>query len=180
VEIAEFPYRRIVVIGPIAAGKSTFAQRLARRLGNEYVELDALYWEPHWVPAPPERFRAAVAQIADRPAWVVAGNFANDIIWPRADLIVWLDYSLAVVLWRLLIRTLRRCWRCELLWGTNYERLSTQLKVWSRESNFHRAVVAHWPTRRENLRQMIAFTHTNPKVLRFRRPRETEAWFESL
>lgn len=61
------PGRRIVVVGTSGSGKTTMARRLAERLGYPHVELDALYWEPHWTPAPVEVFRERVRQ-AIRPA----------------------------------------------------------------------------------------------------------------
>jgi len=38
--------RRLVVVGTTGAGKSTLAKRLSETLGLNFVELDALYWEP--------------------------------------------------------------------------------------------------------------------------------------
>ena len=65
------------------------------------------------------------------PGWVLAGNYSKlrDIIWPRAESIIWLDYPFLLVFERLLSRTKRRWWRKELLWGTNSERLLSQFKL---------------------------------------------------
>lgn len=40
---------------------------------------------------------------------MVAGNYGavRDLLWPRADTIVWMDYSLPLVLHRLTARTYR-------------------------------------------------------------------------
>lgn len=46
-----FPYRRIVIIGTTSSGKSTLAEKLAQTLGLDFIELDALHWEPDWVAA---------------------------------------------------------------------------------------------------------------------------------
>ena len=37
---------RVVVVGTTCSGKTTYAGRLARALGAQHVELDALYWLP--------------------------------------------------------------------------------------------------------------------------------------
>jgi adenylate kinase family enzyme len=49
--LSNFPYKRIVVIGTTSSGKSTLAKQLAEKIGGDYIELDALYWEPNWVAA---------------------------------------------------------------------------------------------------------------------------------
>ena len=84
---------RVVVVGATGSGKSIFAQRLAARLGAEYVELDELFWEADWTEAAPDVFRARVERATAGPRWVVAGNYGRvrDLLWPRADTVVWLD-----------------------------------------------------------------------------------------
>jgi adenylate kinase family enzyme len=49
----------------VPAGKSTLAHRLARTLDVAFVELDALFWGPHWTPAPLGIFRM---RAEERPA----------------------------------------------------------------------------------------------------------------
>ena len=48
------PYwaQRINVVGTTCTGKTTLARRLSEVLGIPHVEMDALYWEPNWTPAP--------------------------------------------------------------------------------------------------------------------------------
>jgi len=45
------PARRIAVVGVTGCGKTTFAAALAAALDLAHIELDALHWEPDWVPA---------------------------------------------------------------------------------------------------------------------------------
>src|SRR5215211_387588 len=68
-----FPYHHIVVIGTTSSGKSTLAERLAERLDMDFIELDALHWEPNWQEAPLEVFRARVEAATQAKRWVVAG-----------------------------------------------------------------------------------------------------------
>lgn len=105
--------RRIVVKGTTAAGKSTVAAELARRLRLVHVELDALHHGPNWNEASAEVLRARVAAaLAAAPAgWVVDGNYdgkLGDLVLAEADTIVWLDLPLAPKLRRLWARTRRR------------------------------------------------------------------------
>src|SRR5205809_1832315 len=88
--------RRVVVVGTTGSGKTTLAGRLAQRLGVPHVELDALHWEANWVEAGDEVFRERAARALTGSAWVVDGNYSKvrDIVWGRADMVVWLDYPL--------------------------------------------------------------------------------------
>jgi len=116
--------KRISVVGTTGSGKTTFARELAQRLGVPHVELDALHWEPNWTEAPLEVFRARVDLALRGEAWVIDGNYSKvrDIIWSRADTVVWLDYALPIILWQLLKRTLKRVFIREELWGKNRRR----------------------------------------------------------
>ena len=70
-----------------------------------------------------EAFRQAVAQALSGPAWVTDGNYSKvrDLIWSRATTLVWLDYSLPVILWQLTQRTWKRIITHEELWNGNRE-----------------------------------------------------------
>ena len=105
-----FSYHHVVVIGTTSSGKSTLANRLAEKIHAEFIDLDSLHWEPNWVEAPDEIFRERVEMATSSQSWVVAGNYhvVRDIIWPRADSIIWLDYPFHIVFLRLLTRTIRR------------------------------------------------------------------------
>src|SRR5215203_2020275 len=99
--------QRIAVVGTSGSGKTTLARQLSGRLGLAHVELDALHWDPGWVPTPAAIFQERAAAALNSPAWVVDGNYpeVRDLIWRRADTIVWLDYGLGLILWRLTLRT---------------------------------------------------------------------------
>ena len=85
---------RIVVVGVTGSGKTTLARQLAERFGVRHVELDGLNWEANWVQASTEVFRERVTEATAGDGWVVDGNYrkTHDITWPRATMIVWLDY----------------------------------------------------------------------------------------
>jgi adenylate kinase family enzyme len=115
--------QRISIVGTTGSGKTTLAGQVSQRLQIPHVELDALHWEPNWTTAEHEVFRDRVTQALSGDRWVVDGNYGvvRDIIWERADTVVFLDYSFWVIMRRLLERTLRRSLKQEELWSGNRE-----------------------------------------------------------
>ncbi len=178
----EFPYKKLIVIGTTGSGKSTLAERLAHKLGGDFIELDALNWGPDWTPAGDELLRSRVEKAILAPCWVVAGNYSKTrpITWTRADAIIWLDYSFPLVFWRLTVRTFRRAITQEELWNGNRERLWWHFKVWSDESLFRWLFKTYWRRKREYPALLSHPEYAHLKVLRFKSPRETDIWMESL
>ena len=123
--------KRIIVIGTTGSGKTVLAQEIAQRFAIPHIELDALYWGPDWTPYPQEEFRTSVEQATRGANWVIDGNHSHisDIVWPRANTLIWLDYALPVILWHLVKRTTRRLVFQQELWHGNRETLQNQF-VW--------------------------------------------------
>jgi adenylate kinase family enzyme len=181
--MSSFPYHRIVVIGTTSSGKSTLAERLANRLHMDFIELDALHWEPNWQEAPLDVFRARVEKaLRQAERWVVAGNYhvVRDLVWPKAEAVIWLDYSLWRIFWQLTRRTFARWWNQELLWGKNRENLWMHFKLWSQESLFHWLFKTYWRRKREYPMLLSLPQHQHLKLIRLGYPKETEKWLESL
>lgn len=177
-----FPCKRIVVVGATGCGKSTLAERLSKKLELETIELDALYWKPDWVGSSDEEFRAKVEAATRTPGWVLAGNYSvtRDIVWPRAEAVVWLDYPLFLVMGRLL-RRIWGHWRTqELMWGTNRETFWVHFKLWSKDSLVNWLFQSYWRRKRTYPQFFARPEHAHLKVFRFMHPREMEAWFETL
>lgn len=172
--------RRIVVVGTTGSGKTTMAGRLSARLGIPHTELDALNWGPAWQMRPPEEFRAAVEQATRGETWVVDGNYsrAREIIWPRADTVIWLDYPLPLILWRLWWRTLRRGILRQELWSGNRERLRTHF--FTRDSLFLWALQTYRRRRREYPQLLRKPEYSHLKLVHLRSPRMAEMWLEQV
>jgi adenylate kinase family enzyme len=177
-----FPYSKIIILGTTSSGKSTLAKRLAEMLGLDLIELDALHWEQNWREVPDEVFLASVETATKAQRWIVAGSYhiARDLIWARAEFAIWLDYSLGRILWQLTHRTFRRWWTQELLWGTNREHLWVHFKLWSTDSLFHWLFKTYWKRKREYPLLLSSTQYEHLKIIRFRHPRETEAWLQNI
>ncbi len=178
-----FPFERVAVVGVTSSGKSTAALALVARLRLELVELDALNWDAGWQPAPRETFLARVDEAAPRDGrWVAAGDYrvARELLWRRADCVVWLDFPLHTVFWQLLRRSVRRWWTQELLWGKNRETIWTHLRVWSKDSLVYWLFATYWAKRGELLEQLAKPEHRHLKVFRFQRREELDDFLQSI
>jgi adenylate kinase family enzyme len=140
--------RRINVVGSSGSGKSTVGAALANRMGVPHVEIDALAWQPGWVMVEPTELRSRVTAAIAGDEWVVDGNYgvARDLVWARADTVVWLDPPFPLLMWRIVRRTVTRAMRGQVLWGTNRESLR---QARSREWIVWWAVGDYWRRRRE-------------------------------
>jgi hypothetical protein len=68
-------------------------RQLAGSLGVPFVELDAIFHLPGWGELPRDDFRQRVSEALTADRWVVDGNYSavQDLVWQRADTVVWLD-----------------------------------------------------------------------------------------
>jgi adenylate kinase family enzyme len=118
--------RRIAVVGTSGSGKTWLGREIARRLVVPFVELDSIYHQPGWQPLPAEEFRRRVADIVAGAGWVIDGNYSavRDVVWTRADTVIWFDLPRRVVMRQLVTRTLRRAITRAELWNGNREPLT--------------------------------------------------------
>jgi adenylate kinase family enzyme len=175
---------RILVIGTSGAGKTTLARTIAQRLPLSHIELDALNWQPGWrdlVRSDPAEFTRGVAAAIERDGWVADGNYAvvRNLLWRNASHLVWLDYSRAVIMRRVIGRSLLRvALRTELWEGTgNRERWHSLLQpshpiLWAWRT---------WAALRQETEALIERTeYAHLNVLRLRRPGQARPAVETL
>lgn len=154
------PQKLAIISTASGCGKTTLGRALAATLDATYVELDALVHGPHWTEMPDEKLRAAVAPLLEHPRWVVDGNYRKklgDLVFARAELVVWLDLPLHVWFPRLLARTWRRWWRDEVLWNGNRESLRDVF--WGKDSLFAYALRTYRQRQREFPDMLAPYAH---------------------
>lgn len=164
--------RRVLVIGPCGAGKSTAARQLGDKSGLPVIHLDRIYWRAGWVEPPPEEFAARLDDALNGPAWIIDGNYGGsmELRMGHADTLVYLDFPIPLCLWR----TVRRIWtyrgksRPDVTEGCP-ERLDISF-LW---------YIACWPwTKRPSLtRRVGSFAG---QVHHFRSPAALQGWIDGL
>jgi adenylate kinase family enzyme len=170
---------RISVVGTSGSGKTTLARQISQRLAIPHIELDALYHEPNWAEAPTDVFRKRVQQALSGDSWVVDGNYTKvrDIVWSRADTVVWLDYSLPVIMKRLVRRTFQRVVMQEELWNGNRETWQT---TFSRDSIILWALTTYRKNRKQYPILLSQPEYAHLKVVHLRSPKIRHTWLLSL
>ena len=150
-------------------------------MGVAHVELDALYFGPGFstVPLDVLRERTSHALVGDR--WVTDGNKSSvrDLVWPRADTIVWLDYPLLVSLWRLAGRGRKRSTslRAE-AGGQGSTALPKQFVAGAR--GVTTALRSHRGQRRTYPIMFAAPENRHLAVVRLRSPRAASTWLAQV
>jgi adenylate kinase family enzyme len=115
---------RIAITGPSGSGKTTLAVELARVAGLRHVEVDALHHGPNWESCGAEALRQRVLAATEGDGWVVDSTYhgmLGPLVPERADVLVWLDLPVPLVMWRLVRRTAARIRNRTELWNGNVE-----------------------------------------------------------
>lgn len=168
--------QRICIIGTTGSGKTTLARQVSQRFLIPHIELDALHWEPNWTSAEAQVFRDRVTEALSGERWVVDGNYSavRDIVWGKADTVVFLDYPFWLVIGRLMRRTLRRSLNQEELWSGNRENIRKSFL--SQESIVLWMLQTYQPNRKKYplLFQQPEYAHLS--VVHLQSPKIAEDW----
>jgi adenylate kinase family enzyme len=175
---------RVAIIGSSGAGKSTLARRLGSRLAAPVVELDAINWQAGWrdlATHDPEAFvhRTRTAIAGER--WVSDGGYrvVLPLILARATDVVWLDYSRAVVMRRVIGRSILRTLTRRELWPGTGNR--EEVRRWLNREHPIRWAWATLADRRLRYGALFAdLANAGVALHRLRRPRDAATLVETL
>ncbi len=104
-------YKRIYIIGNSASGKTSLAKQLSRILKIKAYDLDDFYWQKKFAKKRnPKIVEKLVKKVTRRKTWVIEGVYSSCVTCSleKADLIIWLDYPVHVITWRLLKRQIKK------------------------------------------------------------------------
>jgi adenylate kinase family enzyme len=175
---------RISVVGSSGSGKTTVSLTLADELGYPRLELDGVFHQPDWTPLPDDEFRDRVQGFARGDRWVIDGNYAsqgvNELVWDRADTVVWLDLPRSVTVRRVAWRSLSRTTRRQELWNGNTESWRYLMR-WDPEVNAVRSSwTRHGPTRATYERQVADPRWSHLAVHRLRTPSDVAVFLDRV
>lgn len=169
--------KRILIFGVSGSGKTTLAEKLAAKTGIPLHLADEIAWNPGWQEVPMAEQLRRVLEIVEQDAWILDSAYGKwlDVVFPRVELIVCLDYPRAISLTRLIRRTFRRCLYKEKSCNGNQESFR---KVFSRDS------IILWffksfSNKNKQMRQWAS--RANGKtVITCKSPKDAEHWLSGL
>lgn len=154
----------IIVLGTSGVGKTTVAKQVAAYFGLKQVSLDQLHWLPNWERAGREVLRNKVDEITRDNGWVIDGNYSSvrDILWPRANIAIWLDFSFGTAIFGAFKRISAGTYQAP---GCK----DTFSRAFTKESIFLWILKSHWRHKKEY--NLIFKNHTFPnlKVIRLKK-----------
>lgn len=169
---------RVLFYGVTGSGKSSAAHAYAAASGlPEFSADDDIGWLPGWQQRSVEQQREIAADVAARDRWVLDSAYGvwRDILVPRAELVVALDFPRWLSLSRLLRRSLRRVFTKEPVCNGNIETLG---RLFARDSIFYwhfnsfakkKRVFREWQSNPDM-----------PPVMVFRMPRYLNDWLAQV
>jgi len=169
---------RILILGRTGSGKTTLARELAAALDMPHVELDSLYFGPDFSTAPLDVLRERTTAAIAGERWVTDGNkrAVRDLVWPRADTVIWLDYGFHVSAWRLAKRARARTSALSAQAARTGSRSGVPKQMLAAARGVSKALRSHRGQRREYPRLFAQPANRHLAVARLRSPAATRKW----
>jgi hypothetical protein len=130
-----------------------------------------------------ETFRGRVRSAVTGERWVVDGNYRAagvlELVWSRADTVVWLDYPLPLTLGRLARRIIARIRDGAELWPGTGNRETVRNAFFNRDPLLWFALRTHRGRRKRLAEALTRPESAHLALHRFYDPREADRWLEA-
>lgn len=159
--------KRIAIIGSGGSGKSTLAIKLGTILHLPVHHLDAIYWQPGWVPTESKQFLTDQQKILKHDVWIIDGNYGStmDARLAKADTIIFLHFKTTRCLYGITKRRLQYRNQTRPDMGKDCpEKLDWEFFHWVR--NFNKTKVPAIYKRLAQLENKTILIFKSPKELR--------------
>ncbi len=115
--------KKIVIVGTSGSGKTCLGKKLSQISGLPQTDLDEIFWLPGWIESDRRELEQKISEKVNSDEWIISGNYnrVSDVIWQKANMMIWLDYPLLKIFWRCLKRSFRRIVTREICCNGNYE-----------------------------------------------------------
>ena len=168
---------RNLVYGVTWSGKSTAALAIGQRTGLPVTLVDELTWLPDWMPVEGSVQRELMGEIVAGERWVLDSSYGAwlDLVLPRVQLVVGLDYPRWLSFGRLVRRTVSGA-------VTREPRCNGNVESWRNMLSRESILIWHFRSfaRKRDRMRVWAADPGGPEALLFRCPRELDAWLEGL
>jgi adenylate kinase family enzyme len=100
---------KIAIIGSGGSGKSTFARILGEITKLPVYHLDALHFQPGWIPMPNDEWDHLQKKLVEEEKWIIDGNYGRtlDIRLNEADVIIFFDLPRWLTVFRVVKRRIK-------------------------------------------------------------------------
>lgn len=115
---------KIWIIGPPGAGKTTISKKLYHDLCIPYLELDEVYWKPNW-----EKRNDVIEKVMipflQNENWIIDGYYddTTQMLESCASHIFYIKVAYPIIIFRLVIRSIKRLIFKKKVCGDNYENI---------------------------------------------------------
>lgn len=103
-------YNKIAIVGARGSGKTTISDQLSKDLSLPVFHMDEITWDEDWVQYSEEVYTHKHASVVSKEKWIIEG-YVNELTLDtikKADVVIYLNYSKYISLFRLLKRYIRR------------------------------------------------------------------------